>query len=519
MAISKWNEENLIDKIEGNKKNYNNILNNWDALIESNIKYGCKEEEAVSRLKSFMGFDADCVAQSYALLGKGKEAREWFKISAQKSLDSMSSDFFGDSKSFVMLKSAVLSCDGELAKVAASKMLEAGIRQQSTLDLIKRMCELYAAIILNKDITEEYLAEMEVREKKYHKRISGMQPGAVRCCRGIIEKDKRIFIDGLSTMLPFTRRFYGQDKSVPAASNEAMLIRLAFSAGIKIGPMDFSRYHDLLPDCLFELDSNFLKNEAEVMAENVKWTNAQLRRSIEIYKKRIQESEKYWNFYVEGCMRQKKEIGKKERALSQYYWGIDPEYLGRAYALLGDGKEAKKWLEISAKNRYESMQVLGFFGIRSLRMLWNAVLSGNKELIKNIALKIKASSVNIDYGSDLAREKCSLYADIILGNNIPKEYLAELGVIEHNQNQLSSGMLPGAVESCQAIINKDKKLLISSISIMLQSNVYFFNQVVVDVPVAMEEAMLVILARNAGIGIGIEDFPKHKEILSSCLFG
>lgn len=252
MAIGKWTIEKINERIEYHKRSTNYVLNNWDIIKKTNIKNGRSKVEATKRLKFSIATDAEYIGRCYALIGDGKEARAWFR----KSAESMSFSDFTDTRCLRMLWTAVLSGDKKFATNIASKMLNAGVVQKSLHEIIKKQCELFAYIILNKEISQEYLTELEKLEDKQRKSISGMPSGTVKCCCGILKKDKRIVMDSLSTMIPFTRRFYGQMKGdIPVAMEEAMLIILAKDAGIEIGPENFPKYNEILPACLFEQKS------------------------------------------------------------------------------------------------------------------------------------------------------------------------------------------------------------------------------------------------------------------------
>ncbi len=257
MAIGKWTEEELKKKIEINKKSILELEKNWNWYVEQRIKNkGETVDQANAWLKFSHSASAESIGRCYTLLGNGKEAKEWFKTSAEKRFESMSLTYFHDTESLRMLWTAVLSHERELAQIVASKMLSSGVVAKLRSDFVKKQCELYANIILNKNITQEYLNEMEEIEGKQYKKISGVAPGSVKSCHGIVERNKNLLIEGLSTMLPFTRRFYGQMKGdVPVAMEEVMIILLAKGVGIDVGPENFPKYKEMLPACLFEYDN------------------------------------------------------------------------------------------------------------------------------------------------------------------------------------------------------------------------------------------------------------------------
>lgn len=254
MALN-WSEEKLNERIESEKARVSKLERKWTWYIEQRLKNTVETpKQADSSLKSSLAASAQSIGLYYSLLENGVEARTWFRLSAEKRFESMSQTYFHDTESRLMIITAILSRDKKLAQSIASKMLGSGVVAALSSDFIKKQCELYASIILEKGVIKKYLADMEKIEGLQCKKISGLPPGAVKCCRGIIERNKNILVGGLSTMLPFTKRYAQTKGSIPVAMEESMMLILAQNVGIDVGPQNFLKYREILPECIFKLE-------------------------------------------------------------------------------------------------------------------------------------------------------------------------------------------------------------------------------------------------------------------------
>jgi tetratricopeptide (TPR) repeat protein len=233
-------------------------------LIESRKSSVAKTEARINDVPpnllsghySSMSMSAYFIALDYALIGKKAESLEWFRKAVYYQLVSKNSlihtgRIFTYPEAFRMLESVIQLNDSDLDLQVHEAVDGISIKPYSGDGLFESYIECVSALnINNRELAMERLKIYRELEAKYGRT---WYVGLADIIEGILEKDDKLFLDGLHRILPTFRRRIAKTGDIPICIEALNLMLIARRYGMTISLTDVdSRYHDCIPRIFFD---------------------------------------------------------------------------------------------------------------------------------------------------------------------------------------------------------------------------------------------------------------------------